>query len=126
MRTVEGVLREAVIENPVINSAFAEPRRHYKFDDDGITNEIVQQRRPSAYFIPVTQPKKKVSSDSAPSGPMTGRARSGWLGWAHARMRALDSEDQFAVVCDDGMPMEQIQCRHLFDLSGMEACCATR
>ena len=52
-------MREAVIENPVINSAFVEPRRHFKFDDDGITTEIVDQRRPSAYFIPVAQPKKK-------------------------------------------------------------------
>jgi type III restriction enzyme len=51
--------REAVIENPVINSAFVEPRKHFKFDDDGITNEIVEQRRPSAYFIPVAKPKKK-------------------------------------------------------------------
>ena len=52
-------MREAVIENPVINSAFTEPRRHFKFDDDGITSEIVETRRPSAYFIPVAQPKKK-------------------------------------------------------------------
>jgi len=29
-------VREAVIENPVINSAFVEPARHFKFDDDGI------------------------------------------------------------------------------------------
>ncbi len=52
-------MREAVIENPVINSAFTEPRRHFKFDDDGITSEIVEARRPSAYFIPVAQPKKR-------------------------------------------------------------------
>ena len=52
-------MREAAIENPVINSAFVEPRKHFKFDDDGITNEIVEQRRPSAYFIPVAKPKKK-------------------------------------------------------------------
>ncbi len=52
-------MRETVIENPVINSAFAEPLRHFKFDDDGITSEIVDARRPSAYFIPVAQPKKK-------------------------------------------------------------------
>jgi type III restriction enzyme len=52
-------VREAVIENPVINSAFVEPAKHYKFTDDGITNEIVKARRPSAYFIPVAQPKKK-------------------------------------------------------------------
>ena len=52
-------MRQAVIENPVINSAFLEPQKHYKFDDDGITDEIVPARRPSAYFIPVAQPKKK-------------------------------------------------------------------
>jgi type III restriction enzyme len=50
---------QVVIENPVINSAFGEPRRHYKFDDDGITDEIVGGRRSSAYFVPIAQPKKK-------------------------------------------------------------------
>ncbi len=54
-----GHVRQAVIENPVINSAFVEPGKHYKFDEDGITDEIVSSRRPSAYFIPVAQPKKK-------------------------------------------------------------------
>jgi type III restriction enzyme len=49
-------MRDVVIENPVINSAFVEPRRHFKFDDDGITSEIAQQRRPSAYLIPVAAP----------------------------------------------------------------------
>src|SRR5664280_438571 len=58
-RIVGGHVRQAVIENPVINSAFEEPGKHYKFDDGGITDEIVTSRRPSAYFIPVAQPKKK-------------------------------------------------------------------
>ncbi|HXE55747.1 MAG TPA: hypothetical protein VN541_22175, partial [Tepidisphaeraceae bacterium] len=48
-----------VITNPIINSPFDEPRRHFKFNDDGITNEIVESRRPSSYFIPIAQPKKK-------------------------------------------------------------------
>lgn len=48
-----------VIENPVINSAFAEPKRHFKFDQDGITNEIVDSRRISHYFVPIARPKKK-------------------------------------------------------------------
>ena len=52
-------MRQVVIENPVINSAFAEPRRHFKFTDDGITDEIVEGRRMSAYFVPIAQPKKK-------------------------------------------------------------------
>ena len=52
-------MRQLVIDNPVINSAFLEPGKHFKFTDDGITDEIVEARRPSAYFIPVAQPKKK-------------------------------------------------------------------
>ncbi len=50
---------QVVIENPVINSPFAEPQRHFRFSDEGITNEIVTQRRESAYFIPIAAPRKK-------------------------------------------------------------------
>jgi len=50
---------QIVIENPVINSPFAEPQRHFRFGDEGITNEIVAQRRTSSYFIPIAAPKKK-------------------------------------------------------------------
>ena len=35
----------AVIQNTVINRAFIQPMRHYRFDGDGITNEIVEERR---------------------------------------------------------------------------------
>jgi len=52
-------VRQLVIDNPVIDSAFLEPAKHFQFTDDGITDEIVESRRPSAYFIPVAQPKKK-------------------------------------------------------------------
>ena len=52
-------MRQVVIENPVINSPFEEPRQHFRFGDDGITNEIVECRRVSSYFIPVAQPKKR-------------------------------------------------------------------
>ncbi len=51
--------KEVVIENPVINSPFGEPQRHFLFDDDGITDHIVGQRRPSSYFIPIAKPRKK-------------------------------------------------------------------
>jgi len=48
-----------VIENPILNSPFGEPTRHFKFSDEGITNEIVEARRVSSYFIPIAKPKKK-------------------------------------------------------------------
>jgi type III restriction enzyme len=50
---------QVVIEQPVINSPFAEPQRHFRFSDEGITNEIVEARRESAYFIPIAAPRKK-------------------------------------------------------------------
>ena len=48
-----------VIDNPILNSAFREPSRHFRFDAEGITNDIVGRRRTSVYFIPIAQPRKK-------------------------------------------------------------------
>ncbi len=52
-------MADALIENPILNSPFLEPRRHFKFTDEGITNEVVSGRRTSSYFIPIARPKKK-------------------------------------------------------------------
>lgn len=52
-------MSQVVIENPVINSPFREPAHHFRFTDDGITNEIEDGRRVSAYFIPIAQSKTK-------------------------------------------------------------------
>ncbi len=52
-------MKQVVIENPVINSPFDEPQRHFRFTNEGITNEIVPERRVSSYFIPIAKPKKK-------------------------------------------------------------------
>ncbi len=52
-------MSQVVIENPIINSPFDEPTRHFRFSDEGITNEIVDGRRISSYFVPIARPKKK-------------------------------------------------------------------
>ena len=52
-------MKQVVIENPVINSAFKELSRHFRFTEEGITDEIVESRRTSAYFVPIAPPKKK-------------------------------------------------------------------
>jgi type III restriction enzyme len=52
-------MADALIENPILNSPFQEPDRHFKFTDEGITSEIVEGRRSSSYFIPIARPKKK-------------------------------------------------------------------
>jgi type III restriction enzyme len=50
---------ERVIENPIINSPYRAPYRHFAFDLNGITNNIVPGRRPSSYFVPVPRPRKR-------------------------------------------------------------------
>jgi type III restriction enzyme len=52
-------MKQVVIENPVINSPFREPTCHFRFADEGITNEVIDGRRPSSYFVPIAQPRKK-------------------------------------------------------------------
>lgn len=60
-----------IIENPVLNSAYTEPTRHFKFTEQGITDEIVKGRRVSAYFMPIAQAKKKCirSANRVPVSP---------------------------------------------------------
>ncbi|MFC1782013.1 BPTD_3080 family restriction endonuclease [Planctomycetota bacterium] len=50
---------QVVIENPILNSPFAEPTQHWKFTDEGITDETEEARRISSYFVPIAQPRKK-------------------------------------------------------------------
>jgi len=67
-----------VIQNPVINSPFEEPQRHFRFTDDGITDEIVEGRRRSEYFIPIPKPKVKIATQMALQGD----------GWTSDRIEA--------------------------------------
>lgn len=55
-------MQQVVIENPILNSPFVEPTRHFKFSDEGITDETVDGRRTSSYFIPIARPKAKKGS----------------------------------------------------------------
>ncbi len=52
-------MKQVVIENPIINSPFKEPTRYFRFSDEGITNDVVDGRRTSSYFVPIAKPKKK-------------------------------------------------------------------
>jgi type III restriction enzyme len=52
-------MKQVVIENPVINTPFEEPKRHFRFTEDGITDEIVEERRISQYFVPIPRARKK-------------------------------------------------------------------
>ena len=49
----------ASFDNPVINSPFSEPTRHFETTDKGeVTGTLIERRRPSAFFVPVAKPKK--------------------------------------------------------------------
>jgi len=48
-----------VIENPILNSPYEAPKRHFKFTDEGITDEVVDERRKSSYFIPIPASKRR-------------------------------------------------------------------
>jgi type III restriction enzyme len=53
-------VKQVVIENPVINSPYDEPKRHFKFTEEGISDEIIEgTRRPSSYFIPIARPRSR-------------------------------------------------------------------
>ena len=38
-------MKQVIIENPVINSPYDEPKRHFKFTEEGITDEIIEGTR---------------------------------------------------------------------------------
>src|SRR5215203_1277029 len=48
------------IDNPILNSPYREPTRHFRFDaNDQITNTVDAGRRGSSYFLPIAAPKKR-------------------------------------------------------------------
>ena len=54
-------MTDALIDNPILNGPYAPPTRHWLFDDSGITNKIVDGRRPSGYFVPVPQARRQTA-----------------------------------------------------------------
>jgi type III restriction enzyme len=41
------------MKSPIINSPFREPSLHFKSDERGLTDEVLESRRPSRFYIPV-------------------------------------------------------------------------
>lgn len=52
-------MADALIDNPILNSPFKEPTRHWKFTENGISDEHVEERRISSYFMPIAKSKKR-------------------------------------------------------------------
>ena len=50
---------DTLIENPILNSPYREPTRHFRFARRGDHQRDRRDRRSSAYFVPIPPPKKK-------------------------------------------------------------------
>ncbi|AQZ68580.1 Type III restriction-modification enzyme, helicase subunit [[Actinomadura] parvosata subsp. kistnae] len=51
-------MTDRVIENPIINSPYLPPSKHFEFDSHGVPGDIKEGRRPSSFFIPVPKAQK--------------------------------------------------------------------
>ncbi len=43
--------------SPILNSPYAEPGRYFKSDERGLTEEVIESRRPSTVQIPIARPR---------------------------------------------------------------------
>ena len=64
-------MADRVISNPIINSPYYPPSRHFAFDNEGITDRIVAGRRESSYFVPVPRPRKRGTQQQLELGELT-------------------------------------------------------
>jgi type III restriction enzyme len=48
----------SALQNPVLNGPYDEPSRHFELGPNGPTGVVLDQRRPSEFFIPVPKQKK--------------------------------------------------------------------
>lgn len=56
-------MAQITIDNPIINSAFAEPTQHHDLDARGNpTGNILPYRRKSSYLTPIPQPRKQTGA----------------------------------------------------------------
>lgn len=47
------------MKSPILNSPYFEPKRYFKADERGLTEEIIESRRPSSFYIPVPRAKTR-------------------------------------------------------------------
>ncbi len=47
------------MKSPILNSPFIEPNRHFESDERGLTEKILEYRRPSSFYIPVPRARTK-------------------------------------------------------------------
>ena len=64
-------MSDQFFEQPILNSPYAYPGRHWELDADGQpTNNVVEARRKSAFITPVPKPRKRRRGDSKTQAEM--------------------------------------------------------
>lgn len=48
----------ASLSDPVLNTPYDAPTRHFELDRNGPTGVVIESRRPSEFFVPIPKPKK--------------------------------------------------------------------
>ncbi len=59
-----GIVRGKFIDRQSNHQFFEEPARHFQFDDQGITDKIINARRISEHLVPIPKPKSKNNQES--------------------------------------------------------------
>ena len=60
----------SALSDPVLNSAYDEPSRHFEMGPNGPTGQILEKRRPSEFFVPVPKAKKGRGNVAQAQQPM--------------------------------------------------------
>jgi type III restriction enzyme len=56
---VSEIKSKVIIANPVLNSPFEEPKRHFIFEGEDITDKVSESRRPSGHFTPIARARSR-------------------------------------------------------------------
>ena len=100
----------AVIDNPILNSPFAEPSRHWELDENGIpTGTPAHGRRRSEFIVPVPPPKHKVKAKATLDledeyGKRHRTEYIGEIGAKVAQWRSINPADN--AGCDTDLPSD--------------------
>ncbi len=72
-------MRPVTIENPILNSPFEEPSRYFRFDDEGVTNEVLAGRRRSEFSVRVPRCRTLAYRPTSTYPGRQPRQESAWL-----------------------------------------------
>lgn len=55
-------------DQPILNSPYTYPRRHWELDSQGQpTQQVIERRRPAEFITPIPKPRKRTSNDAQQS-----------------------------------------------------------